>query len=59
MTLITLYDVGAYVAMLTGMLAHGALPALLAVDDGQSGVAVSHLSRLDCKVGPSRAAHCG
>ena len=35
MTLITLYDVGAYVAML----AHGALPALLAVADG-------HLSRL-------------
>ena len=30
MTLITLYDVGAYVAML----AHGALPALLAVADG-------------------------
>ena len=34
MTLITLYDVGAHVAML----AHGALPALLAVADG-------HLSR--------------
>ena len=33
-TLITLYDVGAYVAIL----AHGALPALLAVADG-------HLSR--------------
>ena len=41
MTLITLYDVGAYVAML---LAHGALPALLAVAD-------DHLSRAAARRG--------
>ena len=39
MTLITLYDVGAYV----DMLAHGALPALLAVADGHLSRRMAHM----------------